>query len=64
MKQPSTVPDWPSAIPFLPATSEDVRVDALGNVWVGHYHFPGAITERWEVFDFERLHLAAAKDAA
>jgi len=37
--------------PVLPATSEDVRVDALGNVWVGHYHFPGAITERWEVFD-------------
>ncbi len=35
----------------LPATSEDVLVDALGNVWVGHYHFPGAITEQWEVFD-------------
>ena len=37
--------------PHVPATSEDVIVDALGNTWLGHYHYPGAITERWEVFD-------------
>ncbi len=37
--------------PQLPATSADLEVDALGNVWVGHYHYPGALTEDWEVFD-------------
>ncbi len=37
--------------PQLPATSGDVEVDALGNVWVGRYHFPGVPTEQWEVFD-------------
>ena len=34
----------------LPATS-DIKVDALGNVWVGHYHYSWLLTEQWEVFD-------------
>ena len=37
--------------PRLPATSDDVKIDALGNVWLGHYHHPGRPTERWAVFD-------------
>lgn len=37
--------------PVLPGTSADLRVDALGNLWVGRYHFPGLITDEWEVFD-------------
>jgi hypothetical protein len=35
----------------LPETSPDLRIDALNNVWVGRYHFPGLITSEWEVFD-------------
>jgi hypothetical protein len=34
----------------LPATSE-IKIDVLGNVWVGRYHFSGAATLEWEVFD-------------
>ena len=37
--------------PRLPATSDDVKIDGLGNVWLGHYHQPGYPTEQWEVFD-------------
>ncbi len=36
--------------PQLPATS-DVKIDALGNVWVGRHHFSWVPTEEWEVFD-------------
>lgn len=36
----------------LPATSFDIKIDVLGNVWVGRYHFPGGgHAEEWEVFD-------------
>ncbi len=37
--------------PQLPATFGEFEIDALGNVWVGRYHFPGDLTEQWEVFD-------------
>jgi hypothetical protein len=40
-----------TSYPYLPATSEAIIVDALGYTWVGYYHYPGSITERWEVFD-------------
>ncbi len=36
--------------PRLPAISDDVLIDALGNVWLGHYHHPGDPTDRWAVF--------------
>ena len=39
--------------PRLPAASDDVEIDALGNVWLGHYHHPGRPTERWTVFDVD-----------
>lgn len=36
----------------LPATAgEALKIDALGYVWVGRYHYPGALTLEWEVFD-------------
>jgi len=38
-------------LPELPGTSGDLRIDSLGNLWVGRYHFPGLITSEWEVFD-------------
>lgn len=36
----------------LPATAaEALKIDALGYVWVGRYHYPGSPTVEWEVFD-------------
>jgi len=37
--------------PQLPAIYPDLKVDALGYLWIGRYHFVGALTQEWEVFD-------------
>lgn len=47
--------------PLLPAMSEDVKIDALGHVWLGHYHQPGHSTERWEVFDLAGVWLGTVE---
>lgn len=45
----------------LPSTSADLRVDALRNVWVGRYRFPGLVTKEWEVFNPEGVWLGTVR---
>lgn len=35
----------------LPAVAADIKIDELGYVWVGRYHYPGQDTDEWDVFD-------------
>jgi hypothetical protein len=41
----------------LPGTSGEIKVDALGNVWLGRYRMPGLYTNEWSVFDPEGVWL-------